>query len=144
VPSRESAERFLAFGHLNVLATHPSTLMFTRETELSKQGDCIIAVAADKAVLDLSREFKDRLRLPNAKLTITIEVDNLTEQINASGSPNLILTHPTDMVIRKSNYICTRTLAIHADKSANDLARELIEKLKNPNQKATITLTITN
>jgi len=52
----------------------------------------------------------------------------------------LILTHPTDMVIRKSDYICNRTLAIRADKSANDLPRELVEKLKNPRQKVNITL----
>jgi uncharacterized protein len=142
VSTAKVTEQVVAFGHLNVLATHPSTLMFTRETELSKQGDCIVAVAADKAVLDLNAEFKDLLRLPNAKLTITIEVDGLIEQIEASGSPKLILTHPTDMVIRKSNYICNRTLAICADKSANDLSRKLVEKLNSPHQKANITLTV--
>ena len=107
--------------------------MFTKETHLSKTGDCIVAVAADKAAADLSQTFKDALRKPNAKLTITIDADGLTEQINASGSPKLILTHPTDIVIRKSDYISDRTLAIHADKSSNDLPRELVEKLKNPN-----------
>jgi hypothetical protein len=45
------------------------------------------------------------------------------------------------MVIRKSDYLSDRTLAIHADKAANDLSRELVEKLKNPRQKAKITLT---
>ena len=132
----------MAFGHENIQAIHPSTLMFTKEKHLSKTGDCVVGVAADKAVADLNQKFKDALRKPNAKLTIIIEAGGLTEQINASGSPKLILTHPTDMVIRKSDYICNRTLAIRADKSANDLPRELAEKLKNPQQKINITLVL--
>ena len=140
---KETREHFVAFGHVNVQAVHPSTLMITKEENLSKQGDCIIAVAADKALADLSIEFKEKLRKPNAKLTVLIEVDGLTEHITAYGSPKLILTHPTDMVIRKSDYISDRTLAIHADKAANDLPKEFIEKLKNPQQKVNITLIVT-
>lgn len=139
---KETKEHIVAFGHLNVQAIHPSTLMITKESDLSKQGDCIVVVAADKAVADLSVEFKKALRKPNAKLTILIEVDGLTEQVTAYGSPKLILTNPTDIVVRKSDYICSRTLAICADKSANDLSKELIEKLKNSQQKANITLIV--
>ncbi len=116
--------------------------MFTREKHLSKTGDCIVAIASDKAVADLSPELKDKLRKPNAKLTILIEADGLKEQINASGSPKLILTNPTDMVIRKSDYICNRTLAIHADKAANDLPRAFVQKLKDPKQEVKVTLTV--
>ena len=140
--AKETRENIVAFGHENIQAIHPSTLMFTRERHLSKTGDCVVGVAADKAVADLNQEFKEKLKRPNAKLTIIIEAEGLTEQIDALGSPKLILTHPTDMVIRKSNYICDRTLAIHADKSANDLPRELVEKLKNPQQKVNITLVL--
>ncbi len=132
----------MAFGHENIQAVHPSTLMFTKERQLSKTGDCIVGVAADKAAAGLSQKFKDALRKPNAKLTIIIEAEGLSEQINASGSPKLILTHPTDIVIRKSDYISDRTLAIRADKSANDLPRDFMEKLKNPEQKINITLII--
>ena len=80
--------------------------------------------------------------MPNTKLTILIEADGLTETINASGSPKLILTHRTELVIRKSDYISNRTLAVNADKSSADLPREIIEKLKNPKQKVNITLTV--
>ena len=139
---KEAREGIAAFGHRNVQAIHPSTLMITKEKDLSAQGDCIVVLAADKAVADLSVEFKDKLKNSNAKLTIVIEADGLKEQIHAYGSPKLILTHPTDMVIRKSDYICSRTLAIKADKAANDLSRELIEKLKNPQQKTYITLIV--
>src|ERR1035437_10499480 len=102
--------------------------MLTKDSQLTQTGDCITAVAADKATADLSLEFKDKLKNPNAKLTILIEASGIKEQINASGSPKLILSHPTDMVVRQSNYICTRTLAINATKASNDLPRALIEK----------------
>jgi hypothetical protein len=140
--ARQTRENIRAFGHENIQAIHPSTLMFTKEKHLSKTGDCIVGIAADKAVADLSQTFKETLRKPNAKLTIIIEAGGLTEQINASGSPKLILTHLTDIVIRKSDYISDRTLAIHADKSSNDLPRELVEKLKDPRQKVNLTLVL--
>lgn len=116
--------------------------MFTKERHLSKAGDCVVAVAADKALSDLNAEFKEKLKKPNAKLTILIEVGGLTQQVNASGSPRLVLTSPIDMVVRKSDYASDRTLAVHADKSASDLPRGFVEKLKNPHQKIKITLTV--
>lgn len=133
-------ERIVAFGHQNILAIHPSTLMFTKDKNLSKNGDCIVAVGADKALADLSLEFRDALRKPNAKLTILIEAGGLIQEIGAAGSPKLILTHPIDMVIRKSDYISDRTLAINADKSSDDFPRLFIEKLQNPWQEVKITL----
>jgi uncharacterized protein len=140
--SKQAKETIMAFGHENIQAIHPTTLMFTKEKQLSHTGDCIVAVAADKALEDLTQTFKDYLRKPNAKLSIIIEVGGLNEQINASGSPKLVLDHPTDIVIRKSSYISDRTLAIDADKSSNDLSRELIAKLKNAKQKINITLLV--
>jgi hypothetical protein len=122
------------------MATHKTTLEFTKDTHLSKKGDCIVAVAADKALADLSAELKENLRKPHVKLTILIEADGVIDQVNAHGSPQLILTHPTDMVIRKSDYICNRTLAVRADKAAQDLSKALVEKLKTPQQKVKITL----
>jgi hypothetical protein len=140
--AEQTRENVLAFGHENIIAVHPSTLMFTREKQLSKTGDCVVGIASDKALADLNQKFKDKLKQPNAKVTIIIEAEGLTGQINAFGSPKLILTHPTDMVVRKSDYICNRTLAIRADKSANDLPRDLVEKLKNPKQKVNIILVL--
>jgi hypothetical protein len=44
--------------------------------------------------------------------------------------------------VRKSDYICGRTLAIRADKAAKDLSRKLVEELRNPSQRVRITLTV--
>ncbi len=139
---KQARETIRAFGHKNIQAIHPTTLMFTKDSHLTQTGDCIIAVAADKATANLSAEFKEKLKNPNAKLTILIEADGLKEQINASGSPKLILSHPTDIVVRKSDYVCNRTLAVHADKSSNDLSRKFIEKLNDPKQEVIVTLIV--
>jgi hypothetical protein len=138
----EAREVVFGYGHANIQATHKTTLEFTKDTHLSKQGDCIIAVAADKALADLSLQFKAGLRRPNAKLTLLIEAGGISAQVQAYGAQQLSLAHPTDSVLRKSNYICSRTLAVRADKAANDLPRTLVEKLKNPQQQVKITLTI--
>ncbi len=140
--SLEIREVIFARGHENVLATHKTTFEITKEALLSEKGDCIIAVSADKALADLSFKFKDWLKRENAKISILIEADNIKEAVSAFGSPKLILSHSTDMVVRKSSYVCDRTLAVKADKAACDLSRKLVEKLRNPRQKVKITLTV--
>lgn len=131
-----------AFGHPNILASHPTTIMITKERQVTKRGDCIVAVDADKSVADLSTDFKRALRQLNAKLTVEIEVDGLKGEITAFGSPELKLNHPNDLVIRKSEFISDRTLAVRADKSSGDLSKAVVEKLKNPKQQVTLTLTV--
>jgi hypothetical protein len=132
----------LARGHENILATHETTLEITKEAHLSKKGDCIIAVGANKAIDDLSIRFKEILRKDGARLTILVQAGEATETINACGDSQLILAHPTDIVVRKTDYICNRTLAIQADKSACELSRKLVRKLRNPEQEVKITLTV--
>ena len=138
----EIRETILAHGHEKIQATHKTTFEITKETRLSEKGDCIIAVASNKALKDLSPEFKENLRKENAKLAILFEAGEISEVANAFGTLHLILAHSTDMIVRKSNYICSRTLAIHADKAACDLSRKLVEKLRSPEQKVKITLTL--
>jgi hypothetical protein len=138
----EKTEVITAYGHSLVQATHRTTFEITRDTRLTKKGDCIIAVKADKSPLDLSRDFKKAAKKSDAKITITIEAEGEREIVTASGDSGLLFAHPTDIVVRKSSYVCSRTLAVKADKAANDLSRRLVEKLRNPNQKITITLTV--
>jgi len=131
-----------AFGHELVRSDHKTTLEITKDHTLTRRGDCIIAVKANKGAADLNEEFKERARRINADITITIEVDGITEIIKAKGDPRLTFTDPKDLVVRKSSYICGRTIAIKADKAAADLSRDLVKKLQNPHQKVKITLTV--
>lgn len=138
----EIIEHIIAYGHRNVQATHTTTFEITKEREVTKKGDCIIAVSANKGLADLSSEFKEKLCRENARLIILLRVRDSEEIINAFGSPHLILVHPTDIVVRKSDYICSRTLAIHADKAACDFSKTFVQKLRNPEQRLEIDLTV--
>lgn len=124
-------EKIHAKGHKNIRSGHKTTLEITKEHNLTPKGDCIIAVSADKGLLDLPERFKDKLRDENSILEIIIKSNGIEEKITAGGHPDLELSHPTDMVVRKSNFICSRTLAINSDKAAIDLGRRLIEELRN-------------
>ena len=125
----KAVETVTGRGHMNILAESKTTFQITKDTHLTKRGDCIIAVAADKAVKDLNCRIKEILQSEASKLEIIIEVNSEKETIMASGSPDLILRHNRDMVVRKSDYICERTLAIKASKGAKDLSRHFVAKL---------------
>ena len=131
-----------ARGHKNIQATHETTFEITKEPTLTKRGDCIIAVEATKGAADLPPEFKEAARKKGAQITITIEAEELKEVVRANGSPRLLFTHPADLVVRKTDYVCGRTLAIRADKAANDLSRKLVEKIKDSSQSIRITLAV--
>jgi hypothetical protein len=133
-------EHLIAFGHENIKSTSKTTFEITKEEHLTLRGDCIIAVGATKGAVDLSTEFRKVACKPNARIEIRIAVNGEVETVKAQGHPALTFSHPTDLVVRKSDYICGRTLAIRADKAACDLSRKLVEKLRNSNQRAEITL----
>ena len=137
----EASEVILAYGHENVRATHRTTLEITKEPHLSAGGTCIIAVSANKALADLSSEFKNVMRQSGAELAVLLEAEKTVDLLKARGSSRLTLSHPTDIVIRKSDYACDRTLAIRADKAACDLSRDIVPKLKTHGQRVKITLT---
>ncbi|UCD26561.1 MAG: DUF371 domain-containing protein [Candidatus Bathyarchaeota archaeon] len=132
----------LARGHENIQATHKTTFEITKEPTLTKRADCIIAVEANKSATALPLEFKEAARKKGAQMTIEIEAGELKEVVKARGTPRLLFTHPTDLVVRKSDYVCGRTLAIGADKAASDLSRLLVEEIKESNQRIRVTLIV--
>jgi hypothetical protein len=76
------------------------------------------------------------------EIKITIEAEGIKDEVVAYGSPALKLSSKKSMVVRKSSFIDSRTLAILANKAARDLKRELVEKLKNPETVVRITLEV--
>lgn len=134
-------EEIIAYGHPNITATHKTTFEITKEESLGKEGSCIIGVRANKACNDLSEEFKNALK-EGKKVEIRIEVEEISDKIIAFGSPALKMSDEKSIVIRKSDYIDKRTLAILADKAACDIKREIIERMKNPQTKMRILLEV--
>ena len=117
-------------GHKNISATHKTTFEITKSKSLTKRGDCIIGVAADKACADLDRRIKEALR-KGGVVHLTIRVGDLSFRVRAEGSPQLTLTDEEDIVVRRSNYICPRTLAVKATAAACDIPRDIVNRLKS-------------
>jgi len=122
---------FHFFGHSNVSGTHYNTLEFTKDLNLTKEGDCIIGVKADfdsKHLKEIIQKYSD--------LKITITVGEHKDEIFAKV--NKWFDDDSEIVIRKSSYSSKRSLGINADKSAKDINRDIIEKLKNPDTKGSV------
>lgn len=118
-------------GHTNVSSLHKSTFEITKDSEIGPTADCIIGVASDNTMSDFTDEFKNKIADSNTDIKIILDTENGHDEIIGKGHENLILTHPTDIVIRKSDFTCPRTLMINSDKAACDLDFQLIEDLKN-------------
>ncbi len=134
-------ENIEARGHQNISATNSATFEITKENWLTRKGDCILAIGATKGAFDLSSAFKMVASQKNAVITFYIEVGGRTASTIGRGDSQLSFTHPMDLVGRKSNYTCNRTLMINSEKSALDFPRELIKKLKNHTMPVKIRLT---
>ena len=119
-----------AKGHPNVLSKHKSTFEITKDLQLSLSGDCIIGVAMDKTMNDFSPSLKEKIRNENTKIRVKLATENGEDEIIGYGHSDLSLNHPTDIVCRKSSYVCSRTLMIKSNKASCDLNEEIINDLK--------------
>ena len=80
---------FTCYGHENVTCKHKTTLEFTKDSELSLNGDCIVGIGADFQI----NEIKEFIRnLKSKKITITIEtINNKENKINNKNKNNNML-----------------------------------------------------
>ncbi len=112
------------------------------EDHLTANGNCIIGIAADKGCADLSPEFKAMLAHDDAVLITRLTCDGITPEIRSCGSSQMMLNHPTDMVWRKSSFVCGRTIGILSDTTALVLPRDLVRNLVC-GKEMVVTLTVT-
>jgi len=138
---KQVKEEIFAHGSPNIAATNQVMTKITKGENVLKDSDAVVAVKADKACRDLKDELKNALKEAK-KVEITIETEGEKDKIIAYGSPALKVNSPAEVVIRKDDFIDSRTVAILADKSANELKQELVEKLRNSNSRVKITLEI--
>ncbi|MBI2134891.1 DUF371 domain-containing protein [Candidatus Woesearchaeota archaeon] len=146
---------FNCYGHENITARHRTTLEFTRDAEVSLKGDCIIGVKADFSFPELKKFIenginankKNQLKnIPPDKKTINkknkineipvkiiIKSNNHKEEINGFLNPDF--DDENEIVIRKTDFASGRTFAVKSDKAAFDLSNELVNLLKNPENK---------
>lgn len=138
----EAQEFVRCRGHPLVLGTHPTTFEVTREVHLTENGNCIIGIAADKGCAGLSREFKTLLAHDDAVLSTRLECNGIAVTITSRGSARMTLDHPSDMVWRRSTFVCGRTIGILSDAVAVSLPKELIRNLAE-GKEMLVTLTAT-
>ena len=130
-------EKFEAYGHKNIRGTHQTTLEFTQDTNLSKNGDCIIGIRSQQSCLSLRANTKIALH-SGSKFLVKIAVNHLIDEFIGYGNPKLLLSNKEDMVFRKSNFICDRTIMISCTKAAKDIDKNIINLLKDRETKISV------
>ena len=119
-------------GHKNILSLHKKTIEITKDSKLSVSGDCNVCTNSTIACMDLPEKFKKKIQNPGTVIAFTIVADEHSFSIRGKGSDKLPLKHTNDIVLRKSAFTCSRTIAINCDKASDDIPRTMVKKLQNP------------
>ena len=119
-------------GHENILSLHEKTIEITKDSELSVSGDCIVGTNSTIACIDLPEKFKKKIQNSDTTIVFTIVTDEHSFSIHGKGSNKLTLKHTNDIVLRKSAFTCSRTIAINCDKASDDIPRIMVKKLQSP------------
>ncbi|MEM4644482.1 MAG: DUF371 domain-containing protein [Candidatus Methanomethylicaceae archaeon] len=133
---------FYAWGDPLITALHRTTIEVTKESVKSIRGDCVVATRSELALRELPEEFKSMAKFEEARIGLIIEVNGISEEVWGRGHPSLTFESGKDMVVRKSGYICGRTLMIHSNKAAVDLSREIVRLLKRHDTRIKLTLIV--
>jgi len=126
---------FNAKGHENILGTHKRTFEFTKDDELTVDGDCILGVKADFDINAIKAFVKGK---KGSKVTVTIRAAGHAEAVHAELNKGFC--DARELVVRKSDFGSERTFAVKADKACSDIKRELVNALKKPEQAIEVTL----
>ena len=129
-------------GHKNILSLHQKTLEITKDDELTSNGDCIVGVSANISCVDLPEKMKKKIRNPKTKITFSIRAGNKKFTIQGNGSKKLSLKHTKDIVLRKSAFTCSRTIAINCDNASSDIPRDFVKILQNPKTRGSMTVEV--
>lgn len=130
-----------AYGHPNLLATHPTTWQLTKEEHLSTSGDCIIGVRSSIGMDELPPWLVDHLK-NGEEIDIELSTDNFCFLGKASGHRDLNLSDTVDLVFRRSSFLSDRTIAINSSFVAKDLPREMIKHLQSHDTELKIKISI--
>lgn len=130
------------FGHENIRSNHQKTIEITKETYLTPSGDCIVGIGASSACADLPESLKEKLRSSDSAVSFTFKVSEYEFVVSGKGHEELSLTHDEDIVIRKSDFVCPRTMAVQCDKASDLIPREMIRLLQDPKTRGILTIRV--
>lgn len=129
------------YGHPNVQSFHTRTVEITKEEHLSLRGDCIIGVKAERACADISGPVRKGL-MQNLPVKLEIIVGSDVYAISGSGDERLTLKDAHDIVIRKTDFVCPRTLSVRCDRASSDIPRGMVERLQDLRTKGVLRITV--
>lgn len=113
-------------GHGNIKATHRSTMEITTDDYVTKRGDCIVACCSSESALSLRAINLEDLGV----VTAIFVVGDLIDVVSGLGYRWVRLSNGRRIVFRRSAYLDDSTAMILANKSAKDLDRAIVNKLK--------------
>jgi len=86
--------------------------------------------------------MKNKIRKNHSVVEIDLIVEPFSFKIQGIGNNNLLLTNVHDIVLRKSNFICNRTLCISCNVSAFHIPRKMVELLKDPTKQGLLVIRV--
>ncbi len=135
-------DEVIFYGHPNIRSLHAKTIEITKDEHLTPRGDCIIGVKANKACADLDESFKHRLKSNLSVIKIEIMVGDVSFIISGRGDERLSMLNSNDIVIRKTNFVCPRTMSVLCDKASSDVPRKLVRILQDQQTKGIFRITL--
>ena len=135
-------DEVIFYGHPNVQSLHAKTIEITKEEHMTLRGDCIIGVRADKACAGLDEALKHKLRSNSAIVRIEVIVGTESFLITGVGDERLNLLSSQHIVIRKTNFVCPRTMSVRCDKASLELPRKMVKMLQDRDRKAIFRITV--
>jgi hypothetical protein len=130
------------YGHPNVRSLHSKSIEITKDGCLTPKGDCIIGIKANKACTDLEESIRRGLKSSSSIVKIEVIVEDESFIIKGRGDDRLSMLNPHDIVIRRTDFVCPRTMSVLCDKASSDMPRELVRLLQHQEQKAILRITI--
>jgi len=130
------------YGHPNVRSLHPKSIEITTDGYLTPRGDCIIGIRANKGCANLSESIRRGLKSASAIVKIEIMTGNESLVIKGRGDERLSMLNPQDIVLRRTNFVCPRTMSILCDKASSDVPREIVRLLQHQEQKGILRITL--
>jgi len=130
------------YGHPHVQSLHAKTVEITKEEHLTPRGDCIIGVRASKACADLDESLRRHLMSNQSIVKMEIIVENETFVIIGRGDEHLSLLNPRDIVVRRTDFVCPRTMSVRCDKASSDMPRKMVKILQSKNAKGLFRITV--
>ncbi len=135
-------DEVMFYGHPNIRSLHSKSIEITKDAHLTPRGDCIIGTKANKACADLKEAIIRGLKSSSATVKIEIIIGNDSFVIKGKGDERLTILNPHDIVIRRTNFVCPRTVSILCDKASSDVPRELVRLLQHEEQKGLFRITL--